>query len=160
MANIKTNLCAESNCGLLIDNISGFKSIINPYGFLMPGIDTPALPKDYLISDVYFFTFLIKNNSDGTFKNIIIPGNSAKQVNYLSNIPFETLITTANIPQHVSFTEDGYYSTYQLAIPKESVKDTLQSASGDIYYVKDNLEVWLRSTKIDLPTILMDSSTN
>ena len=161
MASIKTTLCAESNCGLLVNNISGFRSSDNPSGFLMPGIDTPSILKDYLITDVYFFTFLIKNNSDGTLKNVSgIPGNSAKQVNYTSGVPYATLMSNANIPQHISFTEDGYFSVYQLAIPKESVKDTVQSASGDIYYVKDNLEVWLRGVKVDLSTIIMDPNIN
>ena len=161
MVNIKTNLCAESNCGLLVDNISGFKSVENPFGFLMPGINTPVVLKDYLITDVFFFTYLIKNNPDGTFKNVAgIPGNFAKQVNYLSGVPYATLMASANIPQHISFTEDGYYTVYQLAIPKESIKDTIQSASGDIFYVKSNLEVWMRTTKIDLATLLMDTNTN
>lgn len=160
MASIKTTLCAQSNCGLLVDNVSGLKSELNPNGFLLPGIDTPIKGGDYLITDVYFFTFLIKNNSDGTFKNIIIPGNSAKQVNYFSGISFEDLVNTANIPQNISFTEDGYYSVYQLAIPKESVKDALQSASGDIFYVADNLEIWLRTDKIDLVSIILNLNTN
>jgi hypothetical protein len=164
MVNIRTALTSEDNCGLLIENITGYRATDNPTGFLTSRIGTT--PKDYFIEDVYLFTFLVKNNYDGTFKNIVLPGNTGKTVIYDIDESYESAMEHYNVTQHASFTEDGYYSIYQLAIPKESTltNSPLTSVNVYTYFVKSDLTVWLRygnvDTLVDLYSVSVSCETD
>lgn len=164
MVNIRTTLCAENTCGLLIENTTGYyDSVNNPTGFLIPG-NTSITLKDYHLNDVFLFTFLVKNNWDGTFTNIPISGNIGKNVTYSNTKTFATLMDEAEVTQHYSFSTDGFYSIYQFAIPKESIKLNVESAAAYTYYVKPDLTVWLdyagTSTLVDLFSTLISCTTN
>jgi len=146
MATIKTNLSSENTCGLKIENISGYyNSTSNTTGFLTP-TDIVAGVKNYYINDIVFFTFLIKNNWSGTFTNLPISGNLGVASIYDENKTFETLMDESGITQHTFFSEDGYYSVYQLAIPKESAISKPEAAATNRYYVKTDGKIWLKTT--------------
>jgi hypothetical protein len=163
MVNIKTTLCSENTCGLLIENTTGYyHSLNNPTGFFT--LETPAALKEYRIDDVYQFTYLIKNNWDGTFTNIPIAGNTGKMVIYNINKTYAMLMEEGAINQHFLFSTDGYYSIYQFAIPKESIKISVGAAAPYTYYVKPDLTVWLDynniSSQVDLYSTLISCNTN
>lgn len=164
MVNIKTALSAENNCGLLIENVTGYRAVENPNGFLTSRTGTTT--QDYFIEDVYFITYLVKNNYDGTFTNVMLPGNTPRAVVYDSEKSFSLTMDTYNITQHASFTEDGYYSIYQLAIPKESAltNSPLTSLNVYTYFVKEDLSIWVRynngDSLVDLYSVLLSCDTN
>ena len=137
MVHIKTTLCAESGCGLSISNVTGYYNAVdNTTGFLTT--QTPSELKGYKLNDVYLFTYLIKNNWNGTFTNIPISGNTPINVLYDANKSFNTLMTEAGVNQSYSFTDDGYYSVYQFAIPKESAKSSVSSVAPYTYFVNES----------------------
>jgi hypothetical protein len=162
MATIKTTLCAENVCGLKIENTTGYQTD-NPTGFFTT--EDPLAFKEYKLNDVYLYTFLVKNNWDASFTNIPLPGNTGKNVTYVAGTSFETLMEEQEITQHASFKEDGYYSVYQLAIPKESIMNTVASLAPYIYYVKESDgKVWVHfrdnSTIPDSPVDLYKTITS
>ena len=145
MTTIKTNLSSENVCGLKIENTTGYYSNSNPTGFLAP-TDIVVGIKNYYLNDIVLFTFLIKNNWNGTFSNLPISGNAGVIPVYDSTKSFGTLMDTLEITQHTFFSEDGYYSVYQLAIPKETSLNKPEAAAPNRYYVKPDGTVWLKTT--------------
>lgn len=163
MVNIKTTLSTENTCGLYIKNVTGYyNSVSNPTGFLTAPPSTSF--KAYQLNDVYQFTYVIKNSWNGTVSNISIPGNTGKNVVYNNAKTYDVLMEDAGINQHVQFTDDGYYSIYQFAIPKESIKSNIESAALYTYYVKPDLTVWVLyqgiSTEVDMFNVLTSCDTN
>lgn len=164
MVHIKTTLCAESNCGLTINNVTGYYDAVNnSNGFLTT--QTPTELKGYKLDDVYQFTYLIKNNWNGTFTNIAIAGNIGKKVTYNVNKSYNTLMEEGLVNQAYTFTEDGYYSVYQFAIPKESIKNTVSSLTTYTYYVEEStLNVYVMfdgvSTLVNLFDVLISCTTD
>lgn len=165
MATIKTNLSSENVCGLKIENISGYyNSNTNPTGFLTL-LDSVAGVKNYYIGDVWFFTFLVKNNWNGTFTNLPIAGNAGVLPIYNAEKTFETLMNGSGVTQHTFFSEDGYYSAYQLAIPKESIIGEDRALATNRYYVKDDGKVWVKTagsadTLVNLYDTIVSCDTN
>ena len=147
---IKTTLCAENTCGLKIENTTGFTNSYPTSGFLIPGSDVASAAKEYFIEDVFLYTYLIKNNHDGTFTNIPIPGNDGiGTLAYDQDKTFAEIMDEAGVTQHVLFKEDGYYSVYQFAVPKEAVAITqgaVQAVAEYTYYAKPDGEIRVRFT--------------
>jgi len=163
MVNIKTTLCAEDACGLAMNNVTGYyDSLNNPHGFLTT--TTGAALKEYRLNDVYQFTYLVKNNWDGTFSNIALVGNTGKTTTYDALKTYTTLMIEAGINQEHTLATDGYYSVYQFAIPKESIKGGVTAAAPYTYYVKPDLTVWLdynsTSTQIDVFNLITSCNTD
>ena len=163
MVNIKTTLCSEDACGLAMNNVTGYyDSLNNPYGFLTTTTGTAL--KEYKLNDVYQFTYLVKNNWDGTFTNVPIVGNTGKATTYDALKTYTTLMTEAGINQTYTLTADAYYSIYQFAIPKESIKGNVTAAAPYTYYVKPDLTVWLdynsTSTQVNVFTTLISCATD
>jgi hypothetical protein len=154
MATIKTNLSSENTCGLKIENTSGYyNSVTNPTGFLIP-TDVVAGAKNYLLNDVRFFTFLIKNNWDGTFSNLPIAGNAGKSITYDVTKTFDTLMEEGLVNQHTFFSEDGYYSAYQLAIPLEAALEKPAAAATRRYYVKPDGKVYVKVAGVAVDAVV------
>jgi len=159
MVIIKNDFCSLNNCSLQTNNTTEFKSSDNPSGFLKPGVDTPTALKDYYIDDVYFFTYIIKNNHNGTFTNVTSTSNTGRLVPYVPGEDFATLVFNAGINQITSLTEDGYFSIYSIGIPKESIKNITRAISSNHnYYVKSDLKVYTVNngieTVVDIYTLL------
>lgn len=165
IVSIKTTLCAENTCGLKIENTTGYTSSYPTSGFLISGVDTPVALKEYFLEDVFLYTFIVKNNYDGTFTNIPIAGNDGiGTLVYNSGLTFSELMDEANVTQHVVFTEDGYYSTYQFAIPKESVvidNGAVQAIAEYSYYVKPTGEIRVKyANGLDTGVDILDTITS
>lgn len=163
---IKTTLCAENTCGLKIENTTGWTNTYPTSGFLIPGVDTPVELKEYALEDVFLYTYLVKNNYDGTFTNIAIAGNDGiGTLAWDDTKTFAELMDEAGVTQHVLFTEDGYYSTYQFAIPKEDLVINQQAvqAIGNLYsyYVKPTGEIRVKySNGLDTGVDMFDTLTS
>lgn len=161
---LKNLITPLSNCGLLISNKTGFKSLDNPYGFLTPDVDIPSGSRDYFINDVYLFTIIVKNDYNGITKtNMVFPGNTGRIVTYVPDTSFDDLMNEAEINQSVYLAEDGYYSIFQLGIPKESIKSTERATAPVVYYVKPDLKVYtmvgIVETEVNLYDLIISNPT-
>lgn len=163
MIGLKSSVCSVLNCGLLINDITGFKDVNNPLGFFTPGVDTAVGLKEYYIDDVYLFTYAIKNNADNTAENKEFGGNVGKIVTYDSLKTYEELMDLAGVPQTLQLDSDGYYSIYHFAIPKDAIKNEVRAIAPSTYYVKSDLKVYRVidsvETEIDLFELLTTETT-
>ena len=160
MIGLKSSICATPGCGITISNITNYKDACNLLGFFKPGVDVAIGLKEYYIDDVYLFTYIIKNNSDGTVSNIAFSGNEGRIVTFDSNKTFEGLMADAEITQTAELTSDGYLMVYHIAIPKESIKDTTRATAPYLYYVKDDKKVYTLQNSVEVEINLFTLLTN
>ena len=167
MISLKSSVYLDSNCSVLISNNTDFKSVGNLNGLWIPGdSNTPAL-KDYFINDVYFFTYVIFNSYSGAKSNVTNVSNVGALIAWDTqdqSLLFSELMDKYMIDKEVSLPTDGYYTIFQLLIPKESIKDEIRAIAADTYYVKDDGYVYITDSgvesKIDLLTLVNTNSWN
>lgn len=164
MIGLRTNICSNNSCEITISDITGFKDVNNPTGFFKPGVDTALLSKEYYIDDVYLITYIIKNNPDGTFTNIVFEGNAPKLVTFDDAKTFLEMVEEAGVNQTAALKSDGYFSIYHLAIPKSSIRETARASAANKYFVNETTkEVFFEDTDedvtIDLLTLLLGETS-
>jgi len=155
---LKTSVTTDINNNLTINNITGYRSD-NSTGFLKSGTDSVSTtPKEYFLDDVFLYTLLVFNKYDGTKTNVTL---SMLGINVLWDIEdpslsFTDIMNKYLVNRTIPLSQDGYYSIYQLAVPKQSIIALPRAVATNVYYSKTDGNIY---TVIDTVETLVSPYT-